>query len=135
MEAFTREYRSNRNIVFDCHYHVVWTPKYRRPVLEGAVGERLKVIAQEVCAEHDVLVGAFEVMPDHVHALLSVDPQLGVHRIVKRIKGRSARLLREEFPSLKSRLPSLWTNSYFVATAGGAPLEVIRQYVERQKGA
>lgn len=134
MQTFTREYRSNRNVVFDCHYHVVWTPKYRRPVLGGAIGERLKVIAREVCDEHEVLVGAIEVMPDHVHMLLSVDPQFGVHRIVKRIKGRSARALREEFPELKSRLPSLWTNSYFVSTTGGAPLDVVKQYVEQQKG-
>lgn len=134
MQPFIREYRSNRNVVFDCHYHVVWTPKYRRPVLSGPIGERLKVIVREVCKEHDVLVEALEVMPDHVHMLLSVDPQLGIHRIIKRIKGRSARDLRKEFPELKSRLPSLWTNSYFVATTGGAPLDVIKQYVEQQKG-
>ncbi len=134
MATFKRAYRRNRNVVFDCHYHVVWTPKYRRPVLAGAIGERFKVIAREVCVEHDVLVEALEVVPDHVHALLSVDPQLGVHGIVKRIKGRSARVLREEFPELKSRLPSLWTNSYFVSTTGGAPLDVIGQYVEQQRG-
>jgi putative transposase len=74
-----------------------------------------------------------EVMPDHVHMLVKVDPQFGIHRLVKYIKGRSSRLLRYEFPHLKSRLPTLWTNSYFVSTVGGAPLEVIRQYIEQQK--
>ena len=72
-------------------------------------------------------------MPDHVHMLVEVDPQYGVHRLVKQIKGRSSRLLRSEFPTLKSRLPTLWTNSYFVSTVGGAPLEVVKQYVANQR--
>ncbi len=74
-------------------------------------------------------------MPDHVHLLVGVDPQFGIHRLIKTIKGRSFRLLRQEFPSLRSRLPSLWTNSYFVATVGGAPLEIIKQYVANQRNA
>ena len=72
-------------------------------------------------------------MPDDVHLLVEVDPQSGVHKLVKAIKGRSSRLVREEFPWLKSRLPSLWTNSYFVATVGGAPLSVIKRYVQTQQ--
>lgn len=74
-----------------------------------------------------------EVMPDHVHVLCEVDPQLGIHTFVKRVKGRSSRLLRQEFKQLTTRLPTLWTNSYFVATVGGAPLAVMRQYIENQK--
>lgn len=74
-----------------------------------------------------------EVMPDRVHLLVEVDPQFGIHRLVKYIKSRSSRLLRAEFPRLKSRLPTLWTNAYFVSTVGGAPLEAIKQYIERQK--
>ena len=72
-------------------------------------------------------------MPDHIHLLLQVDPQLGIHRLIKRLKGRSSRLLREEFRELKSRLPTLWTSSYFVSSVGGAPLEIIKQYVRNQK--
>lgn len=74
-----------------------------------------------------------EVMPDHVHLLVEIDPQFGIHRLVKAIKGTSSRILRDEFKGLRSRLPSLWTNSYFVATVGGAPLAVIKQYIENQK--
>ena len=74
-----------------------------------------------------------EVMPEHVHLLVEVDPQYGIHRLVRSIKGRSSRLLRQEYPWLKSRLPTLWTNSYFVSTVGGAPLEIIKQYIENQK--
>jgi len=72
-------------------------------------------------------------MPDHVHLLVEVDPQFGVHKLVKAVKGRTSRLLREEFPSLRSRLPTLWTNSYFVASTGGAPLAAVKAYVEQQK--
>jgi putative transposase len=94
---------------------------------------RLKQIIAEVVAEKGAWLIEMETMPDHVHLLVEVDPQFGVHRLVKAIKGRSSRVLREEFPWLKSKLPSLWTNSYFVATVGGAPLSVIRRYVETQQ--
>ena len=129
------EVRSNNNVVYRCAYHIVWCPKYRRPVLEGAVDARLKQIIRDVCAERECHIIELETMPDHVHLLVECDPQYGIHRLVKQIKGRSSRLLREEFPSLKRRLPTLWTNSYFVATVGGAPLEIVKQYVENQRNA
>lgn len=126
----------NRNVVFDCTYHVVWCPKYRRPVIETpGVAERFLEVTEDVCKERGAEIIEAETMPDHVHLLIRVDPQFGIHRLVKQIKGRSSRLLRAEFPSLKSRLPTLWTNSYFVATVGGAPLEVIKQYVANQRSA
>ena len=125
--------RTNANIAFQCAYHVVWCPKYRRKVIGGRMEQRLKEIIAEVIAERGAWLVELETMPDHVHLLVEVDPQLGVHKLVKAIKGRSSRLLREEFPWLKSRLPSLWTNSYFVATVGGAPLSVIKRYVQTQK--
>jgi putative transposase len=125
--------RTNANIAFQCAYHVVWCPKYRRKVIGGRMEQRLKEIIAEVIAEKGAWLIELETMPDHVHLLVEVDPQLGVHKLVKAIKGRSSRLLREEFPWLKSRLPSLWTNSYFVATVGGAPLSVIKRYVQTQK--
>lgn len=126
--------RSNNNVVWQCAYHVVWCTKYRRSVLGGANEDRLKEIITEVCAERNAHIRALEVMPDHVHILVEVDPQYGIHRLAKAVKGRSSRLLRAEFPSIKSRLPTLWTNSYFVATAGGAPFNDIKKYVESQKG-
>ena len=125
--------RTNANIAFQCAYHVVWCPKYRRRVIGGRMEQRPKEIIAEVIAERGAWLVELETMPDHVHLLVEVDPQFGVHKLVKAIKGRSSRLLREEFPWLKSRLPSLWTNSYFVATVGGAPLSVIKRYVETQK--
>ncbi len=74
-----------------------------------------------------------DVMPDHVHLMVEVDPQYGIHRLVKEIKGLSSRILRHEFKLLTTRLPTLWTNSYFVSTVGGSPLSVIKQYIEKQK--
>lgn len=125
--------KSNRNVVYSCKYHVVWCPKYRRRVLVNGVDGRLKDIIREVCAEIHAELIEMEVMPDHVHLLVEVDPQYGIHRAVRLIKGRSSRLLRDEYPWLKSRLPTLWTNSYFVSTVGGAPLKTVRQYIENQK--
>jgi putative transposase len=95
---------------------------------------RLPEIIAEVIAEKGAWLVESETMPDQVHLVVEVDPQLGIHRLVKAVKGRSSRLLRQEFPWLRSRLPSLWTNSYFVATVGGAPRSVINRDVENQKG-
>ena len=126
------KYKSN-NVVYSCKYHVVFCPKYRRPVLVDGVDERLKEIALEVADEMGFDIIEMEVMPDHVHMLLEAGPQLGIHRAVKRIKGRTSHDLRAEFPWLKTRIPTLWTNSYFVSTVGGAPLAIVRQYIENQK--
>lgn len=135
--------KSNGNITYRCTYHVVWCPKWRRPVITqaesvidgdpGPVDARLKEIIREVADEVGAEIIELETMPDRVHLLVGCDPQFGIHKVVKMMKGRSSRYLRAEFPSLKRRLPTLWTNSYFVATVGGAPLEVIKQYVADQR--
>lgn len=98
-------FKSNHNIVYSCKYHVVWCPKYRRPALVDGVDVRLKEILLQTAAEF----------------------RAEIIEVVRWLKGRSSRLLREEFSWLKSRLPTLWTNPYFVATVGGAPLAVIKQ--------
>jgi putative transposase len=86
-----------------------------------------------VASKYHAEILALAIMPDHVHCLVEVDPQFGIHRLVKNLKGVSSHTLRQEFPTLRSRLPTLWRNSYFVSTVGGAPLAVIQQYVENQK--
>ena len=126
-------YKSNNNVFYSCKYHVVWCPKYRRKVLDGNIASRLKELVYEIADEIQVDIIEMEIMPDHVHLLMEVDPQFGIHRVVKAIKGKTSRVLRLEFRTLRSRLPSLWTNSYFVSTVGGAPLEIIKQYIENQK--
>ena len=127
------EYKNNHNVVYSCKYHVVFCPKYRRSVFVNGVDVRLKELIQGTCKQRNVEIIEMEIMPDHVHLFMEVDPQFGVHKAVKQIKGYSSRILREEFPWLNSRLPSLWTNRYFVSTVGGAPLAVIKQYIENQK--
>jgi len=133
MSDYTIKYKSNLNVVYSCKYHVIWCPKYRRSVLVQGVDVRLKEIIQDVATECMSEILELEVMPDHVHLLVEVDPQFGIHKLIKLMKGRSSRLIREEFKWIKSRLPTLWTNSYFVSTIGGAPLEVVKQYIEQQK--
>ena len=133
MSQYKINYKSNRNVVYSCKYHVIWCPKYRRNVLLDGVDVRLKQIIQDVTTDLDCEMIELEIMPDHVHLLVEVDPQFGIHKLIKRIKGISSRSLREEFPWLKKKIPTLWSNSYFVSTVGGAPLEVIKQYIEQQK--
>ena len=116
-----------------CKYHIVFCPKYRRKVLVNGVDTRLKELVNSICEELQVDIIEMEIMPDHVHILLGVDPQFGIHKAVKTIKGTTSRILRQEFPWLRSRIPTLWTNSYFCSTIGGAPLSVIKQYIENQK--
>lgn len=127
------EYKSSNNVIYSCKYHVVFCPKYRRSVLVNGVDVHLKELIQQTCEQLNVEIIEMEIMPDHVHLLLEVNPQFGIHKAVKQIKGHSSRILREEFPWLKSRIHSLWTNSYFVSTVGGAPLAAMKQYIENQK--
>ena len=127
------KYKSNNNIVYSCKYHVVWCPKYRRKVLVDGVDSRLKELIIQICQEIHVDIIEMEIMPDHLHLLIEVDPQFGIHKAIKLIKGRTSRILRQEFPYLTTKLPTLWTNSYFVSTVGGAPLEKIKEYVANQK--
>lgn len=127
------KYKSNKNIVYSCKYHIVWCPKYRRKVLVEGVDIRLKEILSEVATEFKSELIEMEVMPDHVHLLVECDPQFGIAKLIRYMKGRSSRYLRQEFPWLKSRLPTLWTNSYFISTVGGAPMSVVKQYIENQK--
>ncbi|HEV8190601.1 MAG TPA: IS200/IS605 family transposase [Ktedonobacterales bacterium] len=126
--------RSNSDVVYICWYHVVFCPKYRRNVLTLPIDERLKVILAEQIERWGQELIEMEVMPDHVHLLIGCDPQFGIHRLVKRLKSYSSHVLRTEFPALKRRLPSLWTNRYFCATVGGVTLETLKRYVENQKG-
>lgn len=128
-----RKFQSNNNIVFSCIYHVVWVTKYRKKYLGGEIEKRLKQICKDVADEHNFEIKEIECERDHIHLLVEVDPQFGIHKAIKRMKGRSSRLLRQEYAILRQRLPTLWSNSYFVCTVGGAPISIIKQYIESQK--
>lgn len=129
-----RGYDSSHSLVYCCQYHVVFCPKSRRSVLVGEIEERLKELLLPGQHRYEYELLEREVMPDHVHLLLSVSPQVGVGPVVGRIKGWTAHVLRSEFPALKSRLPSLWTRSKFISTVGAVTLEVVKRYIEDQKG-
>lgn len=125
------EYGHSRNQVYLINYHLIWCPKRRKPILVGGVKRRLEQILREVAKEKCVGILALEVRPDHLHLFVSAYPQLQIHRLVKALKGRSSHQLRREFPHLL-RLPSLWTNSYFVSTAGNVSNKTIQKYIEAQ---
>jgi putative transposase len=125
-------YRHKTTSVSLINYHLIWCPKRRRRVLVNAVQVRLYGLIREVAAELDCTVLALEIMPDHVHLFLSAPPTLAPNQIVRRIKGRSSRVLRQEFPHLL-RLPSLWTRSYFVSTAGHVSSQTIQRYIAEQR--
>ncbi|MET8005914.1 IS200/IS605 family transposase [Nonomuraea glycinis] len=126
--------RSNGDVVFRCAFLVVWCTKYRRQVLGDKVEGRLTELIHEVVADKEAWLVEAEVKADHVRLVVEVDPQYGVHRLVKAVKGRSSHALREEFPHLRSRLPTLWTNSYLVVTVGGAQDAMVERYLEQQQG-
>ena len=113
---------------------MIWCPKYRRPVLTGDIERRLKELLKEKAKEIGVDIEEMEVMPDHVHLFVKAKPTASPHWIVQQLKGYTSRILREEFPELKRKLPSLWTRSYYVESVGHISEETIKKYIEDQKG-
>jgi len=130
----TTRYAKNAVAVFNIKFHLVWCPKYRRKVLTGETADRLMALLYEKAAELALNIEAVEVMPDHVHLFLSSDPTMGVAEIVNRMKGYTSRILRQEFPSLRSKLPTLWSRSYYAGSVGHVSEYTIRKYIEAQKG-
>ncbi len=128
-----QKYVRKKGIVYKNQFHVIFCPKYRREVLIDGVDVRLKEILFEEAGKLSVEIKSLEVMPDHVHIFLECDPRLPLHKIIKQLKGVSSRKLREEFPWLKSRIPSLWTRSYFSCTVGHISESTIMRYIEEQK--
>jgi REP-associated tyrosine transposase len=134
LEQSTKKYHSNHSIVYSCQYHVIFCPKYRRKVLHPPLDTRLKELILEKQEPYGYKILGMKVLPDHVHLLLDVNPQIGINTIVSQIKGYTAHSLRTEFPWLKKRLPSLWTRSKFISSVGAVTLEVVQRYIDSQKG-
>ena len=122
------------HLVYSCQYHVIFCPKYRRKILTNEIYNRLVEIFAEVSIKHQFEIIEQEIMPDHVHLLIDVNPRFGIMQAVTKLKAVSSRTLRKEFPSLKTRLPSLWTRSAFISSIGSVTLEVVKRYIEQQKG-
>lgn len=129
-----KRYRRNAGSVFNLKYHFVWCPKYRRSVLTGKVAEDLRDLLYEKARQIDVTIEALEIMPDHVHLFVSTDPTDAPQRLANQFKGYTSRILRQRYPHLRSRLPSLWSRSYYVGSVGHVSEEAVKKYIEAQKG-
>ncbi len=125
------EYEHNRTSVSMINYHIVFCPKYRRSILVGAIKSRADEIMENVAMENGWKIIAKEIMPDHVHLFVSADTRTRPEIVVKRFKGRTSRYLRKEFKELL-KMPTLWTRSYFLSTAGNVSASVIKKYIEQQ---
>ena len=130
-----KKLKHNKTSIVNINYHLIWCPKYRRKVLVNGVDDRLKVVLCEIAKEMDCEIESMEIMPDHCHIFIKATPIIPIHLIVKNLKGKSSKILREEFPTLKSRLPNLWTRSYYCETIGCISEETIKKYIENQKNA
>lgn len=130
-----KKLKHNNTSIVNINYHLIWCPKYRRKVLVNGVDDRLKVVLCEIAKEMDCEIESMEIMPDHCHIFIKATPIIPIHLIVKNLKGKSSKILREEFPTLKSRLPNLWTRSYYCETIGCINEETIKKYIENQKNA
>jgi putative transposase len=128
-----RGYLSSQTTVHFMNYHFVWCPKYRRKVIIARIEKRLKELIKEKARELGCEIIELETMPDHIHLFIQAPPTIAPNRIIAGIKGYTSKILRQEFPELKSRLPTLWTRSYFVSTHGHVSSETIKKYVEEQK--
>jgi putative transposase len=127
-------YNTDKDCVFSCNYHVIFCPKYRRAVLNDKIADRLKQLIYDKQKEYRYKVLDIEVMPEHVHMILDVNPKAdGIYRVISKIKGYTAHELRKEFKELRSRLPTLWTNSRFISSVGAVTLDVVKKYIENQK--
>ena len=125
------EYKHNRTSVTMVNYHIVFCPKYRRKLLVRDIKKRLEEIMFDVALENGWEIISKEVMPDHVHLFISADVRSRPEIVVKRFKGRSSRYLRNEFPELL-KMPTLWTRSYFLSTAGNVSASTIKKYIKQQ---
>lgn len=126
-------YKSDNNIVYLCKYHVVWCVKYRRKELTNGVDTKLKQLLLECVASLPINILEVEIKPDYIYMSMEVDPQYGIHKAIKFIKGYTSKILRKDFLQLRTKIPTLWTNSYFLSTSENTPLEDIKQYIEKQK--
>lgn len=130
----TERYRPNAGSVYSLKYHIVWCPKYRLPVLVDQIAEDLKALLHERASDLGGEIHSLEVMPDHVHLFVESDPTVPVQFLVNQFKGYTSRTLRRRYPALVSRMPALWSRSYYCGTVGHVSEATVRRYIEAQKG-
>lgn len=129
-----KRYKISNTAMYSCQYHVIFCPKYRRKILVDGIDIRMKELIKEREKDWGYEVLEMEIMPEHIHLLLDVNPKVGIYNIINHIKGYASKVLRQEFPKLKSRLPCLWSRTKFISTVGSVSLETVKKYIEDQKG-
>ena len=129
----SERWTTSNKAIYNLGYHLIWCPKYRRQVLVAAVADRLKELLHLKASELGLEIDTMEVMPDHVHLFVKAKPIHSPHYIVQQLKGYTSHELRKEFPKLKSRLPTLWTRSYYCESVGHLSQETVQKYIEEQK--
>jgi len=127
-------YKHNPGCVYNIKYHLVWCPKYRREVLTDNIAKRLQELLYDKAKQLEIAIEAITIMPDHVHVFITGEPTEAIQHIVNQLKGYSSFILRNEFSELRSKLPCLWSRSYYVGTVGYVSEAAIRKYIEGQKG-
>ncbi len=127
-------YKSGSHIRYDIKYHIVWITKYRRPVLEGSVAERVRELIRQICMQHDVTIIKGHVSKGHIHILVSTPPKMSISQLVQKLKGTSSHKLFQEYAHLGKQYwgQHLWSRGYFVATTGTVTDEVIKEYMANQ---
>lgn len=129
-----RGYVRSETSVHFMNYHFVWCPKYRRKILEGKIKKRLDELICQKAADMDCEVISLAIAEDHTHLFIRAEPTISPNKLIGQIKGYTSKILRDEFPELKSKLPTLWTRSYFVSTHGHVSDKMIQKYIEEQRG-
>ena len=127
------KYQTSSNITYLCRYHVIFCPKYRRRILKDGLDDFVKKEFLRIAEKYNFEIIEMEVMPDHVHLLISCNPHFGIMKCIARLKGDSTQSMHDFDPSLKHRLPTIWTRSAFVSTVGSVSIETIKRYIENQK--
>lgn len=128
------DYQRDEHRVHLIVYHLVWTPKRRKAILVGPVADDCRALIERKCEERGWAILQLAIQPDHIHLFVRAWPEVSASEIVKECKGLTSHELRAKYPDLKRRLPSLWTRSFFAATAGNVSQEAIEKYIAAQKG-
>ena len=129
-----KEYKRASHLVYSCQYHVIFCPKYRRKILKDGLDEIVKQSFEDTAKKRGFDIIEMEIMPDHVHLLIDCNPRYGIMNAVKQLKWNSIIPMREFMPSLKTRIPNIWTRSAFISSVGSVSLETVRDYIANQKG-
>jgi len=128
-----KRWKTSNTTVHNLAYHFIWCPKYRKPVLVGDVAKRLGQLLAEKAKQLNLTIETLAIKSDHVHLFVKASPVDAPHFIMQQLKGYSSRMLRQQFPHLRSRLPSLWTRSYYAESVGHISEDTVKKYIQDQE--